>query len=90
MKTALIHHPIFKNTTRESRAPETPRRYEVVMKALKTMKTVGEFDGNYAGKSGERFDPSCTHAAALQKNRSAFGEGVEYLDADTIVFDAFV
>jgi acetoin utilization deacetylase AcuC-like enzyme len=86
MKTALIHHPIFQKHDTGIGHPETPRRYEVVMKALKADEnfwlSLTEITPEKAAKGLIQAAHTPLH---YKKIEAAFGEGVEYLDADTIV-----
>jgi acetoin utilization deacetylase AcuC-like enzyme len=93
MKTAIVHHPIYQKHDTGLGHPETPKRYEVVMKALKSDKKFWE---NLTEITPEKVSKGIIQAAHsplhFKKIESAFEEGVEYLDADTTIsmhsFDA--
>lgn len=86
MKTALIHHPIYQKHQTGPGHPETPRRYEVVMKALKSdaklWETLLEITPEQASKGVIQAAHTPLH---YKKIAAAFEEGVEYLDADTVI-----
>ncbi len=95
MKTALIHHPIYLKHATGIGHPETPMRYEVVMKALENDKKLWESLNIIEAEKVSRGIIQAAHTKEhFNKIESAFEDGVEYLDADTIVsmhsFDAAV
>lgn len=93
MKTAIIHHPIYQKHDTGEGHPETPKRYEVVMNALKRDE---KFWNSLVEIQPEQVSKGIIQAAHtplhFKKVENAFSEGVEYLDADTVVsmksFDA--
>ena len=93
MKTALIHHPIYQKHDTGIGHPETPMRYEVVMKALRDDKKLWE---TLTEITPEKISKGLVQAAHTPEHfkrvEGAFENGVEHLDADTIVsmnsFDA--
>jgi acetoin utilization deacetylase AcuC-like enzyme len=93
MKTAIIHHPIYQKHDTGVGHPETPKRYEVVMNALKNDKDLWN---SLAEIQPEQVSKGVVQAAHTKEHfkriENAFSEGVEYLDADTVVsmqsFDA--
>lgn len=93
MKTAIIHHPIYQKHDTGVGHPETPKRYEVVMNALKADEN---FWNSLTEIQPEQVSKGIIQAAHtplhFKKIENAFAEGVEYLDADTVVsmksFDA--
>ncbi|MET0754114.1 MAG: histone deacetylase, partial [Pyrinomonadaceae bacterium] len=93
MKTALIHHPIYQKHDTGIGHPETPKRYEVVMKALKSDKafweSLTEITPEKAAKGIVQAAHSPQHFKYLEH---AFEEGVHMVDADTVIsmqsFDA--
>jgi len=93
MKTALIHHPIYQKHDTGIGHPETPRRYEVIMNALKNDKSLWE---SLTEITPERASKGLIQAAHTKEHfkrvEGAFENGVERLDADTVVsmnsFDA--
>ena len=95
MKTALIHHPIYQKHDTGIGHPETPKRYEVVMKALENDAKLWESLNVIEAEKVSRGIIQAAHTKDhFNKIESAFEDGVEYLDADTIVsinsFDAAV
>lgn len=93
MKTALIHHPIFRKHDTGEGHPETARRYEVIMKALKSDE---KFWASLTEITPEQASKGLIQAAHTPEHfkrvEGAFENGLERLDADTIVslnsFDA--
>lgn len=95
MKTALVHHPIYQKHDTGIGHPETPKRYEVVMEALRAeqdfWKSLNEIE---AEKVSRGVIQACHTKKHFDSVENAFAEGVEYLDADTAIsmfsFDASV
>lgn len=93
MKTALIHHPIYQKHETGAGHPETARRYEVVMNALKKDEKLWN---NLTEIKPEQASKGLILAAHTKDHfkrvEGAFENGLERLDADTIVsmqsFDA--
>ncbi|MBA3786780.1 MAG: histone deacetylase, partial [Acidobacteria bacterium] len=93
MKTALIHHPIYQKHDTGIGHPETPRRYEVIMNALKSDEN---FWKGLTEITPEKVSKGIIQAAHTPEHfkrvEGAFANGVEHLDADTIIsmnsFDA--
>ena len=86
MKTALIHHPIYQKHDTGIGHPETPKRYEVVMKALENDKKLWESLNVIEAEKVSRGIIQAAHTKEhFNKIETAFEDGVEYLDADTIV-----
>ncbi|HEY0049752.1 MAG TPA: histone deacetylase [Pyrinomonadaceae bacterium] len=95
MKTAIVHHPIYQKHDTGTGHPETPRRYEVVIKALKGDETLW---ANLNEIQAEPVSKGIIQAAHTPQHfkriEGAFANGVEMLDADTAIsmqsFDAAV
>ncbi|MDQ3322163.1 MAG: histone deacetylase [Acidobacteriota bacterium] len=95
MKTALIHHPIYQKHDTGAGHPETPKRYEVVMNALRKE---GKFWESLNVIEAEPVSRGVIQAAHSKKHydnvETAFAEGETRLDADTVVsmhsFDAAI
>ncbi len=93
MKTALIHHPIYQKHDTGIGHPETPRRYEVIINALKSDE---KFWKSLTEITPEKVSRGIIQAAHTPEHfkrvEGAFENGLEHLDADTIVsmnsFDA--
>ena len=93
MKTAIIHHPIYQKHDTGIGHPETPRRYEVVMNALKNDAKLWQ---NLTQITPEKALKGIILAAHTKEHfkrvEGAFENGQERLDADTVVsmnsFDA--
>ena len=93
MKTALVHHPIYQKHNTGPGHPETPLRYEAVMKALrndkKLWKDLNEITPDKASKGLIQAAHTPQH---FKRVEHAFEEGMDRLDADTVIsiqsFDA--
>ena len=93
MKTAIIHHPVYQKHDTGFGHPETPRRYEVVMNALKSD---ADLWNNLLEITPEPVSKGIIQAAHTPQHfkrvENAFAEGLEMLDADTVIsmqsFDA--
>ena len=93
MKTALIHHPIYLKHDTGIGHPETARRYEVVMNALeKDVKLWDALDKSTAEPASKGLILAAHTKEHFKRVEGAFENGVENLDADTIIsmhsFDA--
>lgn len=93
MKTALIHHPIYQKHDTGLGHPETPKRYEVVMKALRGDKKLwASLTEITPEKASKGIVQACHTKEHFKRVELAFENGVEMLDADTIIsmnsFDA--
>ncbi|MGI9035078.1 MAG: histone deacetylase family protein, partial [Pyrinomonadaceae bacterium] len=86
MKTAIIHHPIYQKHETGFGHPETARRYEVIMKALKAdakfWESLTEISAEKALRGIVR---ACHTKEHFKRVESAFENGLEMLDADTII-----
>ncbi len=86
MKTALIHHPIYEKHDTGIGHPETSQRYAVVMNALKNddklWNSLNVIEPEQAKKGAILAAHTKEHFKTVEH---AFSEGVEYLDADTLV-----
>jgi acetoin utilization deacetylase AcuC-like enzyme len=93
MKTALIHHPIYQKHDTGFGHPETPRRYEAVMNALRSdngfWESLLEITPEQATKGVIQAAHTPEH---FRRVEGAFANGLEMLDADTAIsmksFDA--
>jgi len=93
MKTALVHHPIYQKHDTGPGHPETPMRYETVMKALRgdnqLWKDLNEITPDKASKGLIQAAHTPQH---FKRVEHAFEEGMDRLDADTVIsiqsFDA--
>ncbi len=93
MTTALIHHPIYQKHDTGPGHPETPKRYEVVMNALKADET---FFNSLLEIQPEQASKGLIQAAHTKEHfkrvENAFENGLQMLDADTAIsmksFDA--
>lgn len=93
MKTALIHHPIYRKHDTGIGHPETARRYEVVMNALENdVKLWESLDISQAEPAAKGLILAAHTKEHFKRVENAFADGVENLDADTIIsmhsFDA--
>lgn len=93
MKTAIIHHPIYQKHDTGLGHPETPKRYEVVMDALKKDEKLW---GDLLEIKPEKISQGIIQAAHTKEHfkrvESAFENGLDRLDMDTTIsmqsFDA--
>ncbi|MBA3632530.1 MAG: histone deacetylase [Acidobacteria bacterium] len=86
MKTALIHHPIYEKHDTGIGHPETPKRYEVIMNALENDKKFWESLNSIKAEPVSKGIIQAAHTPQHFKQiETAFENGVEYLDADTVV-----
>ena len=93
MKTALIHHPIYQRHDTGVGHPETPMRYEVVMNALRNDRKLWETLTEITPEKVSKGIIQAAHTPEdFKRVEAAFENGIEHLDADTIVsfasFDA--
>ena len=86
MTTALIHHPIYQKHDTGFGHPETPKRYEVVMDALRgdleLWKSLKEIEATEVSKGIIQAAHTKDHYKLVER---AFGEGLEALDNDTMI-----
>jgi acetoin utilization deacetylase AcuC-like enzyme len=95
MKTALIHHPIYKKHETPIGHPETPKRYELIMDTLqgdqKFWESLKVIQPEQASKGIIQRAHTKEHFKRIEQ---AFESGTEYLDNDTVIsmhsFDAAV
>lgn len=93
MRTAIIHHPIYQKHDTGFGHPETPHRYEAIMNTLRADKF---FFDSLIEIQPEQASQGIIQAAHtkehFKKVESAFANGFEMLDADTVIslqsFDA--
>jgi acetoin utilization deacetylase AcuC-like enzyme len=93
MRTAIIHHPIYQKHDTGFGHPETPLRYEVIMRALRSDK---DWFNSLLEIQPEQALQGVIQAAHTKEHfkrvESAFANGLEMLDADTVIslqsFDA--
>jgi acetoin utilization deacetylase AcuC-like enzyme len=93
MKTALIHHPIYQKHDTGFGHPETPRRYEVVMNALRNdVNLWGNLLEITPGQAPRGIIQAAHTKEHFRRVETAFENGFEMLDADTAIsmhsFDA--
>ncbi|HMS41018.1 MAG TPA: hypothetical protein PKE69_12380 [Pyrinomonadaceae bacterium] len=86
MKTAIIHHPIYQKHDTGIGHPETPKRYEAVMNALKSDE---EFFHSLLEIIPEQASKGLIQAAHTREHfrrvEGAFENGLDSLDADTTI-----
>lgn len=93
MRTAVVHHPIYKKHDTGGGHPETPRRYETIMNALRRDP---QFWESLAEITPEKASKGLIQAAHTPQHfkqvENAFENGAEFLDPDTAIsmqsFDA--
>lgn len=86
MQTAIIHHPIYQKHETGIGHPETPKRYEVVMEALrgdeKLWNSLREIEAKEVSKGIIQAAHTKDHYKLVE---GAFGKGYEALDNDTMI-----
>jgi acetoin utilization deacetylase AcuC-like enzyme len=93
MKTAIVHHPIYAKHETGLGHPETPRRYQTVINALRADE---EFWNTLIEIKPEKAQQGLIQAAHTKEHfrrvENAFAAGHDRLDADTVIsmqsFDA--
>lgn len=86
MTTAIIHHPLFAKHDTGPNHPETPSRYEVVMKALRGDERLWTKLKEVEAREAPRGDIQAAHTPQLFKLiERVVSEGTGYLDSDTVV-----
>lgn len=93
MTTALIHHPIYEKHDTGSGHPEMPKRYRVILDAIKGDKELAD---RLVEITPEKASQGVVQAAHTKEHfkrvEGAFENGVDRLDADTVIsmqsFDA--
>lgn len=86
MATAIIHHPVFAQHDTGPGHPESPARYEVVMKALRGDTELWPRLLEVEAREAPRGDVQACHAPQHFKNvERVVREGTAYLDSDTVV-----
>ena len=93
MKTALIHHPIFRKHDTGFGHPENPERYAVVVDALKSDQQLTQQLLEIAPEKASQGIVQAAHTKEhFRRIENAFAEGLDRLDADTVIsmqsFDA--
>jgi acetoin utilization deacetylase AcuC-like enzyme len=86
MTTAIIHHPVFAQHDTGDGHPESPERYEVVLKALRGDAELWSRLKEVEAAAAPRGDVQAAHTSQHFKHvERAVSEGLGYLDADTVV-----
>ena len=86
MTTAIIHHPVFEAHDTGPHHPESPSRYNVVMKALREDVELWPTLLEVEARVAPRGDVQAAHTPQLYKQiERVVSEGTGYLDADTVV-----
>jgi acetoin utilization deacetylase AcuC-like enzyme len=86
MTTAIIHHPLYAQHDTGPGHPESPERYEVVMRALRGDAELWPRLTELEARPAPRGDVQSCHAPQLYKQiERAVKEGRGFLDADTAV-----
>ncbi len=86
MKTALVHHPIYQKHDTGLGHPETPKRYEVIIEALKNDEALWKDLIEITPEKVSRGIIQAAHTPQhFKRVECAFEEGMEYLDADTTI-----
>jgi acetoin utilization deacetylase AcuC-like enzyme len=86
MTTAIVHHPVYQLHDTGPGHPESPARYEVIMKALRDDAQLWSRLLEVEAKQAARGELQACHAPQLYKQvQRVVSEGTGYLDGDTIV-----
>jgi acetoin utilization deacetylase AcuC-like enzyme len=86
MKTAIIHHKVFREHETGEFNPETPERYTVIMEALREDETLWSKLLEIAATEATRGDVQACHTPQHYKMvERAVSQGRGYLDVDTVV-----
>ena len=86
MKTALIHHPVFREHETGEFNPERPERYTVIMDALRKDKSLWSRLLEMEAPLAPRGDvQSCHTSKHFKMIERAVTEGARYLDVDTVI-----
>ena len=86
MKTAVVHHPMYKKHDTGEQHPELPERYTAVMEALRSDQELWSELLETEAPAAPRGDVLTCHTPQHYKRvERAVGEGHGYLDADTLV-----
>ena len=86
MKTAIIHHPIYKEHDTGEGHPERPERYTVVMEALRRDTQLWSGLLELEAPLAPRGDVQACHTPQhFKRVERVVSEGLGFLDADTIV-----
>jgi acetoin utilization deacetylase AcuC-like enzyme len=86
MKTALIHHPIYRDHDTGPDHPETPLRYEVIINAIKADDSLNEQLIEVTPDPVTKGLVQAAHTPQhLKRIEQAFEEGWPQLDMDTVI-----
>ncbi|HEY0322493.1 MAG TPA: histone deacetylase [Pyrinomonadaceae bacterium] len=86
MKTAIVHHPVFREHDTGEFNPERPERYTVIMDALRNDVALWAKLLELKATEAPRGDVQACHTSQHYKMvERAVSEGRGYLDADTVV-----
>jgi acetoin utilization deacetylase AcuC-like enzyme len=86
MKTAIIHHPIYREHETGEHHPERPERYTTIMEALRADEGLWaellELEATAASRGAVQACHTPQHYKSVER---AVSEGLGYFDADTVV-----
>lgn len=86
MKTAIVHHPMFREHETGDFHPESPERYVAVMDALRKDEALWSNLLELEATVAPRGDVQACHTPQHYKMiERAVSEGISHLDADTVV-----
>lgn len=86
MKTAIVHHPIYQKHDTGYGHPDAPKRYEVVIDALKKDRRLWESLSEIPAEPVSKGIIQAAHTPQhFKRVEQAFENGVEMLDADTAI-----
>jgi len=86
MKTAIVHHPVYREHDTGEGHPECPERYTIIMNALRSDAELWNGLAEIEAPLATRGDIGACHTPQhIKRVERAVSEGTGYLDADTIV-----
>src|SRR5688500_17237703 len=93
MATAIVHHPIYEKHDTGFGHPETPERYRVIVDSLKADESLWNSLVEIKPDKAQQGIVQAAHTKEhFRRVENAFAEGVDRLDADTVIsmqsFDA--
>ena len=86
MKTAIVHHPVYREHDTGEGHPECPERYTIIMNGLRSDAELWDGLAEIEAPLATRGDIGACHTPQhIKRVERAVSEGTGYLDADTIV-----
>ena len=86
MKTAIVHHPVYREHDTGEGHPECPERYTIIINGLRSDTDLWDGLTEIEAPPATRGDVGACHTPQhIKRVERAVSEGTGYLDADTIV-----